>query len=59
MARPVRTIGQLISILSEYDPNIRVRVNRGRKLIDIGDIISVINIDNSKDSSICIWIKED
>ncbi len=59
MARPVKTIGQLISVLSEYNPNTRVRVNRGHKLIDIDDIISVIDIDNSKNSSICIWIKED
>ena len=27
--------------------------------IDINDIIPVIDIDNSKDPSICIWIKED
>ncbi len=59
MAKPVKTIGQLISILSEYDPNIRVRVNRGHKLVDISGIISVIDIDNSKNSSICIWIEED
>lgn len=59
MARPVETIGQLISILSEYDPSTRIRVRKGNKLIDISDIIPVIDIDNSKNSSICIWIKED
>lgn len=59
MARPVDTVAQLISILSEYDPNARVRVRKGQKLVDISNIIPVIDIDNSKNSSICIWIKED
>lgn len=59
MAKPVETIGQLISALSEYNPNARVRVRKGQKLVDISDIIPVIDIDNSKNSSICIWIKED
>lgn len=59
MAIKVDTIGQLISILSEYNPNAPIRVRRGNKLVDISDIIPVIDIDNSKNSSICIWIKED
>lgn len=59
MARPVDTVDQLISILSEYSPDTRIRVRRGNKLVDISDIIPVIDIDNSKNSSICIWIKED
>jgi len=59
MAIKVDTIGQLISVLSKYNPNTPIRVRRGNKLVDISDIISVIDIDNSKNSSICIWIKED
>lgn len=59
MARPVKTTGQLISVLSEYNPNTPIRVRRGHKLVNISDIIPVIDIDNSKNSSICIWIKED
>lgn len=59
MAIKVDTVGQLISALSEYDPNTPIRVRRGHKLVDINDIIPVIDIDNSKNSSICIWIKED
>lgn len=59
MAIKVDTVGQLISVLSEYAPNTPVRVRRGYKLVDINDIIPVIDIDNSKNSSICIWIKED
>lgn len=59
MAIKVDTVGQLISALSGYDPNTPIRVRRGQKLIGINDIIPVIDIDNSKNSSICIWIKED
>lgn len=59
MARPVDTVAQLTSVLSEYDPNALIRVRRGHKLVDISDIIPVIDIDNNKNSSICIWIKED
>ena len=59
MAIKVDTVGQLISALSEYDSNIPIRVRRNNKLVGINDIIPVIDIDNSKDSSICIWIKED
>lgn len=59
MAIKVDTVGQLISALSGYDPNTPIRVRRGHKLVDISDIIPVIDIDNSKNSSICIWIKED
>lgn len=59
MAIKIDTVGQLISALSEYDPNTPIRVRRGHKLVDINDIIPVIDIDNSKNSSICIWIKED
>lgn len=59
MAIKVDTVGQLISILSEYTPNTPIRVRRGHKLVGINDIIPVIDIDNSKNSSICIWIKED
>ena len=59
MAIKVDTVGQLISILSGYTPNTPIRVRRGHKLVDISDIIPVIDIDNSKNSSICIWIKED
>lgn len=58
MAIKVDTVDQLISILSEYHPNTPIRVCRGNKLVDISDIIPVIDIDNSKNSSICIWIKE-
>ena len=54
MAIKVDTVGQLISALSEYDPNTPIRVRRGHKLVGINDIIPVIDIDNSKDSSICI-----
>ena len=59
MAIKVDTVGQLISALSEYDLNTPIRVRRGHKLVGINDIIPVIDIDSSKDSSICIWIKED
>lgn len=59
MVIKVDTVGQLISILSEYDSNTRIRVRKGHKLVNISDIIPVIDIDNSKNSSICIWIKED
>lgn len=59
MAIKVDTVGQLISVLSEYNPNALIRVRRTNKLVDISDIIPVIDIDNSKNSSICIWIKED
>lgn len=59
MAIKVDTIRQLISVLSGYDPNTPIRVSRGHKLVGINDIIPVIDIDNSKNSSICIWIKED
>lgn len=59
MAIKVDTVGQLISVLSEHDPNTPIRVRRGHKLVGINDIIPVIDIDSSKDSSICIWIKED
>ena len=59
MAIKVDTVGQLISVLSEYNPDTPIRVRRDHKLVDISDIIPVIDIDNSKDSSICIWIKED
>ena len=59
MVIKVDTVGQLISALSEYDPNTPIRVRRGHKLVCINDIIPVIDIDNSKNSSICIWIKED
>lgn len=59
MAIKIDTAGQLISVLSEYNPNTPIRVRRGHKLVDINDIIPVIDIDNGKNSSICIWIKED
>lgn len=59
MAIKVDTVGQLISALSEYSPDALIRVRRGHKLVGINDIIPVIDIDNSKNSSICIWIKED
>lgn len=59
MAIKVDTVGQLISVLSEHNPNTSIRVRRNNKLVDISDIIPVIDIDNSKNSSICIWIKED
>lgn len=59
MAIKIDTVGQLISALSEHDPNTPIRVRRNNKLVDISDIIPVIDIDNSKNSSICIWIKED
>lgn len=59
MAIKVDTVGQLISVLSKYNPNALIRVRRDHKLVDISDIIPVIDIDNSKNSSICIWIKED
>ena len=59
MAIKVDTVEQLISVLSEYNPNTPIRVRRGHKLVDISDIIPVIDIDNSRNSSICIWIKED
>ena len=59
MAIKVDTVGQLISVLSEHDPNTPILVRRGHKLVGINDIIPVIDIDSSKDSSICIWIKED
>lgn len=59
MAIKIDTVGQLISALSEHDPNTPIRVRRGHKLVDISDIIPVIDIDNNKNSSICIWIKED
>ena len=59
MAIKIDTVGQLISALSEHDPNTPIRVRRGHQLVDISDIIPVIDIDNSKNSSICIWIKED
>ncbi len=59
MAIKVDTVGQLISVLSEHNPNTPIRVRRNNKLVDISDIIPVIDIDNSKNSSICIWIKED
>lgn len=59
MAIKVDTVGQLISTLSEYNPNARICIRRGRKLVDISGIIPVIDIDNSENSSICIWIKED
>ena len=59
MAIKVDTVGQLISALSEYDPNTPIRVRRSHKLVGINDIIPVIDIDNSESSSICVWIKED
>lgn len=59
MAIKIDTVGQLIFALSEHDPNTPIRVRRGHKLVDINDIIPVIDIDNGKNSSICIWIKED
>lgn len=59
MTIKVDTVGQFISILSECNPNTPIRVHRGYKLVDISDIIPVIDIDNSKDSSICIGVKED
>lgn len=59
MAIKIDTVGQLISALSEYTPNTPIRVRRDNKLVGISDIIPVIDIDNSKNSSICIWIKED
>ena len=59
MAIKIDTVGQLISALSEHNPNTPIRVRRGHKLVGINDIIPVIDIDNSKNSSICIWIKED
>ena len=59
MAIKIDTVGQLISVLSEHGPNTPIRVRRGHKLVGINDIIPVIDIDNSKSSSICIWIKED
>lgn len=54
MVIKVDTVGQLISVLSGYDLNTPIRVRRGHKLVGINDIILVINIDSSKDSSICI-----
>ena len=54
MAIKIDTVGQLISALSEHNPNTPIRVRRGHKLVGINDIIPVIDIDNSKDSSICI-----
>ncbi len=59
MAIKVDTVEQLISALSGYNPNTPIRVRRDNKLVGISDIIPVIDIDNSKNSSICIWIKED
>lgn len=58
MATKVNTVGQLISVLSEYNPNAPIRVRRNNRLVDISDIIPVIDIGNSKNSSICIWINE-
>ena len=52
MAIKVDTVGQLISALSEYDPNTPIRVRRGHKLVGINDIIPVIDINSNKDSSI-------
>ena len=54
MAIKIDTVGQLISALSEYNPNTPIRVRRNNKLVGINDIIPVIDIDNSKNSSICI-----
>ena len=54
MAIKIDTAGQLISALSEHNPNTPIRVRRNNKLVDINDIIPVIDIDNSKNSSICI-----
>ena len=54
MAIKVDTVGQLIFVLSEHDPNTPIRVRRGHKLVDINDIIPVIDINSSKDSSIYI-----
>lgn len=53
------TVKTLTSALLSYNPNAPVRVRIRRKLVDINDIMSVIDIDNKERPSVCLWIKEE